>query len=143
MSLSIDLTDVQVPLHPSVKELDMARVEQNSTIGDGACGIQSVWGNFVNDTLYKLDAREFLRAGFGPTAEDFRARISSVEHMETMEVALWDMIAPIAKHVVPFGAKPHAGYNEGQLVWNCLLELSLDVAPVSYTHLTLPTICSV
>ena len=45
-----------------------------------------------------------------------------------MEVALWDMIAPIAKHVVPFGAKPHAGYNEGQLVWNCLLELSFDVA---------------
>ena len=69
MSLSIDLTDVQVPLHPCVKELDMARVEK-STIGDGACGIHSVWGNFVNDTLYKLDAREFLRAGFGPTAED-------------------------------------------------------------------------
>ncbi len=88
-----------------------------------------MWGNFnVNDTLYKLDAREFLRAGFGPTAEDFRAIISSVEHMETMEVALWDMIAPIAKHVVPFGAKPHEGYNEGQLVWNCLLELSFDVA---------------
>ena len=81
-----------------------------------------MWGKIVNDTLFKLDAREFLRVSFGPTAEDFRARISSVEHMETMEVALWDMIAPIAKHGYT------AGYTEGQLVWNCLLELSFDVA---------------
>ena len=64
MALSIDLADVQVPLHPSVKELDMVRVDIMSTVGDGACAIHSVWGNLVNGTLYKPEAREFLRASF-------------------------------------------------------------------------------
>lgn len=128
MALSIDLTDVTEPMHSSVRELNMARVDTMSTDGDGACAIHSVWGNFVNGTLYKPEARDFLRAGFGPTAEHFRTRIASVEDMQTMELALWDMILPIAKQDAPFGAPPHAGDKEGKLVWNCMLKLSSNVA---------------
>eukprot|EP00959_Pyramimonas_sp_CCMP1952_P363576 7613415-Pyramimonas_sp.AAC.1 len=45
-----------------------------------------------------------------------------------MEWALWDLIQPFAKQSDPFGAPPHAGDNEGQHVWRCLLESYFDVA---------------
>ena len=65
-------------------------------------------------------------------AGHFRSRIASVEQMEEMEIALWDMIAPIAKQDGDFGIPPHAGETEGKLVWRCLLEISVDVARLCY-----------
>ena len=52
--------------------------------------------------------------------------------MIEIEVALWDMLAPIVKQLGHLDMPPRAGDNEGRLVWHCLLESSRDVAQRCY-----------
>ena len=48
--------------------------------------------------------------------------------MIALELALWDMLAPIVKQLGHLDMPPRAGDNEGRLVWHCWLESSRDVA---------------
>ena len=67
------------------------------TNGNGACSIHSVWGDRVSGELFRSDARGFLRDAFGPTPEGFKLRLASEDLLSEMEVALWELLAPIAK----------------------------------------------
>ena len=107
--LRIDLSDVTVPLPPLVRRLHGALAEAIATTPDGACSIHSVWGDLLGGELFKRNARSFLREAFGPTAERFKSRLSSEELMGDMEVALWEMIAPIAKQSDPFDNPSYEG----------------------------------
>ena len=91
---------------------------------DNCCQFNRFW---LSARRVRID-RLFLRDAFGPTAEHFRSRLLSDEVMAELEVALWELLAPIAKQSGPFGSAPHMGTNEGKRVWNCLLESSCDVA---------------
>ena len=124
----VDLREVPAPLPLAVRRLQGMVMETMPTAGDGACAIHSVWGEWECGELFKRDARSFLFEAFGPTAEIFKSRLSSEELLGDMELGLWDLIQPIAKQSDPFGAPLHAGGNEGQHVWHCLLASSFDVA---------------
>ena len=99
-----------------------------NTTGDGACSIHSVWGHWVSGALFMRDARSFLRVSFGKTAEEFQSRLCCADLMIEIEVALWDMLAPIVKQLGHLDMPPRTGDNEGRLVWHCWLESSRDVA---------------
>ena len=98
------------------------------TSTDGACSIHSVWGDWVEGALFKSDARSFLRDTFGPTAEDFKTNLGSPELLADLEVALWDLLLPIAKQTVNFGDDSHLGDKEARHVWNTLLRQYPGVA---------------
>ena len=93
------------------------------TKGDGACAIHSVWGNEVDGELFKSNARWFLRDAFGPTAAGFKSKLASEILLGEMEMALWELIAPIAKQSGILGPPPNAGVQEGQHVWKCLVQI--------------------
>jgi len=126
--LSINLDDVAVRLPPVVRRFHGASAEPMRTNGNGACSIHSVWGNRVSGELFRSDARGFLRDAFGPTPEGFKLRLASEDLLSEMEVALWELLAPIAKKERDFDALLCAGEREGQLIWECMMESSFDVA---------------
>ena len=126
--LSINLHEVTVPLPPVVRRLHGASADPVHTNGNGACAIHSVWGDWVRGELFKRDARVFVRDAFGPTPQSFKSRLASGELLGEMELALWDLIAPIAKQGGVFDGLLGAGEREGELIWECMEECCFDVA---------------
>ena len=100
------------------------------TNGNGACAIHSVWGieDEASGELVKSNARLFLRDAFGPTAEGFKRKVASVDLMDEIEMALWELIEPVAKQSGIHGPPPNAGNQEGRHVWKCLVRSSSTVA---------------
>ena len=95
--LRVDLDHVANALPAAVRRVHGASVDRMNTAGDGACSIHSVWGDWENGELFMRNARSFPSDAFGPTAERFRPSLKSDELMAELEVALWVLLAPIAK----------------------------------------------
>ena len=124
----VDLSDVAVPLPAVVRELHGSQASPIATSSDGACSIHSVWGDAVNGELFKPNARSFLREAFGPNAGHFAAKVASDELIAEIEIAVWEMIAPIAKQSILGNEAPEANDHEGKLLWNSILASSAEVA---------------
>ena len=54
-------------------------------VGDGACSVHCVWGDWEGGPLFKPNAHTFLRDAFGRAAEIFARRLSCVELMADLE----------------------------------------------------------
>ena len=76
MSLSIDLTDVQVPLHPSVKELDMARVEKYQLSGTALVGFI-----LCGATLSMIHCISLMRESFSALASALPQKTLELEYL--------------------------------------------------------------
>ncbi len=55
-----------------VKTLHGKRYKSEPTVGDGSCGIHSVFGKLTHRGFLRQNARAFLVDSWGPTAEDLR-----------------------------------------------------------------------
>ena len=67
----IQLDGVAEDLPAVVQRLQGTQVQIVHTVADGACAIHSVWGEWSKGRLFKADARKFLGAAFGSTAQFF------------------------------------------------------------------------
>ena len=118
--LHIDLQAVTAVLPSPVRSLHGALVSPMRTSADGACSIHAVWGDWVEGSLFKRNARGFLSTTFGPTSTDFRKKLASSELLAELEIALWDLLSPIAKQSINEGADTHLRDKEAYYVWNIL-----------------------
>ena len=98
----IQLDNIAADLHPAVRSLQGTYVQTVRTIGDGACSIHSVWGDWLDGMLFKANTRKFLGDAFGSTAEILRSGLSSKELFADLEVAVWEHILPLARKAAPF-----------------------------------------
>ena len=115
--LSVDFSNVTIPLDPVLSQFNGALVKTMRTRPDGACAIHSVWGKWLEGEFFKADARSFLAEAFGPTAEDFTRNLASPEVLNQLEMEVWGLISPLAKQSNNLGASPLAGEPEGQEIW--------------------------
>ena len=72
----------------SAKDMHLQRKSRSHgvyRVGDGACSVHCVWGDWEGGPLFKPNAHTFLRDAFGRAAEIFARRLSCVELMADLE----------------------------------------------------------
>ena len=119
MQLSVPQTDIS----QSFQMFNGKFCRTNQTLGDGACGIHSVFGSCTGNFYFRQNARAFLLDKFTMSASTFKSRLNDVSTLSDMSQVLWkELVKPCAAKQAGIPRYEMKVKPEGSLVWQEIMK---------------------